>query len=250
MIECWRKNCNDCKSWTATRLISPSGSPTKLWSRMYSYKLLLSCSVTKHYAITHDRYDVLAKHKAVQDPHHVRTASRVFGRDVLQDPHLHSCLMVKSLLIPQHLQRHRLSALVIETLQHLSKAALAQQVEDLVAIANVLSTDCLVIALVVVVPTGERGLSDRVVIVRQYRPTHEVDFSELMQLLLLLLVKLLSKGSQGLCGRQRVLCLPLGPGALFPQSSPQSTRLPGCSTHKLAERLVHSPLVLGRACGV
>lgn len=58
--------------------------------------------------------------------------------------------MVEPLLIPDDLDRHKLIGLVVVALEGLPEAALANRLEDLVAVTQVILHDYLIVASVVV----------------------------------------------------------------------------------------------------
>lgn len=71
--------------------------------------------------------------------------------EILENLNFDQSLMMKSLLVPNDLDRDHLTCTVISTLQHLSKRSFPQNVNDLVTIANVVVRDEQVVASIVVV---------------------------------------------------------------------------------------------------
>lgn len=70
---------------------------------------------------------------------------------MLQDPKFDTSLVLVSLFILDDLDRHNLIGLVVQTLERLSKAALSQEVDNLVPIVNMVLHDDLVVTILVIV---------------------------------------------------------------------------------------------------
>ena len=87
--------------------------------------------------------------------HQIMLVLLVLVPQVLQNLELHQRLVVKPLLVPYHLHRHRSSHLVVVTAHHLPEATLAELVDDLepvremVALAHDVVSPFVVVAVVI-----------------------------------------------------------------------------------------------------
>ena len=100
-------------------------------------------------------YEVIAEGEALLHAHDVVDVILVVVFQVLQHLHLDSGLVVEALLVADDLHRHVFVVLVVEALQCLPEAALAEEVDDFVAVADVVVHHHLVVALFVVVAVVE-----------------------------------------------------------------------------------------------
>lgn len=98
---------------------------------------------------------MVAEVKVVQHVDDVVRVIHVLLPQLIQNAHLDQGLLVEPLLIPDDLDGHVLVRLVIERPHHLPKAALADQLENLVAIRDVVMDDLVVAAVLVVVTAVE-----------------------------------------------------------------------------------------------
>ena len=83
--------------------------------------------------------------------HQVVLVLLVLVPQVLQNLELHQRLLVKPLLVPYHLHGHRTSRLVVVTAHHLPEATLAELVDDLEPVREMVALAHHVVAAVVVV---------------------------------------------------------------------------------------------------
>ncbi len=81
---------------------------------------------------------------------HIERVVMVEVLEVLQDVHLDHALLLKALLAAYDLDRHVLLPLVVEALEHLAEAALAQRLDDLVPVRDVVLVGLQVRAVLVV----------------------------------------------------------------------------------------------------
>jgi hypothetical protein len=95
---------------------------------------------------------MLSEEHVVFDADHVALVRRVVVVQVLQDFQLHARLVLELPLVADHLDGHCLLGLVVQTLDCLSEASLAEEGEHLVAEGDVVVEDDLVVALLVVEP--------------------------------------------------------------------------------------------------
>ena len=82
--------------------------------------------------------DVVPEREVVDEVDDVVRAVGVLLPQVLQYPYLLHRLPVEPLLVPHDLQRHVLLRLVVERLEHLTEAPLAQHLDHLVAVLHVI----------------------------------------------------------------------------------------------------------------
>ena len=68
---------------------------------------------------------MLPKDLVVKDPDDVMLIRPVFLAEELEQFQLHSCLVLESLLVPDHLDGYHLLCLVVEALERLTEAARA-----------------------------------------------------------------------------------------------------------------------------
>ena len=89
----------------------------------------------------------------------VRRRGRAVLIQILKDVALDRRLLVELLLVLDDLERDRVVRLVVQRLDHLAEAALAEVADDLVAVRNVVAGDGLVVAVLVVVGRHGRELA-------------------------------------------------------------------------------------------
>ncbi len=100
---------------------------------------------------------MISKVKVLLHVHHIERVFLVQVLQVLQNVDLDHALLLKALLAPYDLHRHVLLLLVVEALEHLAEAALAQCLDDLVAVGDVVLVGLQVRAVLVVIVLGARG---------------------------------------------------------------------------------------------
>lgn len=93
---------------------------------------------------------MLAEHELLLDPNYILFVLRIIVSQLLQDFGFNKTLLVQTLLISEHFQRHCLLELVVEYLEHLAEAAFTEAIGDLEAVRNVLTFLSNVLVLVIV----------------------------------------------------------------------------------------------------
>lgn len=76
---------------------------------------------------------------------------RVLLTQLVQDAHLHQRLVMEPLLVPNNLDGHVVIRFVVQRTNDLSKAALANHLQDLVPIRDVVMDHLVITAVVIVV---------------------------------------------------------------------------------------------------
>ena len=77
---------------------------------------------------------------------------------LLQNVHLHQCLLMETLLVADDLDGHKRSGLVIHATHNLTKAAFTQHINHLIPIRQMVAKHNVVVPSVVVVPVIVRGV--------------------------------------------------------------------------------------------
>lgn len=98
---------------------------------------------------------MFSEDKVIFNPNNVIAIFLVAVVQELKDFQFHSGLILELLLVPNDLQGNHFLAFVINALQHLAETSRPKGLLDLVAIGNVVSHLCLVIAVVVIVAVVE-----------------------------------------------------------------------------------------------
>ena len=98
---------------------------------------------------------MLAEHTIIFDPNNIILVVLVMVVQIFENLQLNSCLVLEFFLISDDLDSHHLLSLVIEALDSLSKAALAEELEDLISVAQVVLEDDLVVTLIVIITVIE-----------------------------------------------------------------------------------------------
>ena len=122
--------------------------------------VLLDQLVEVHAQQLEGETDVVSEGEMVDQMDDVVSVVPILLSQVLQDPNLLICLAVESLLVPYHLQGYVLLCPMIVRLQHLTKASLSKDLEDLVAIGNVVVSDHLIRPSVIIIATVVRSTRD------------------------------------------------------------------------------------------
>ena len=122
--------------------------------------VLLDQLVEVHAQQLEGEADVVSEGEMVDQMDDVVCVVLVLLPQVLQYPNLLVGLAVESLLVPYHLQSNVLLRSVIVRLQHLPETALSEDLEDLVAIGDVVVGDHLIRPSVVVIATVVRSTGE------------------------------------------------------------------------------------------
>lgn len=112
---------------------------------------------------------------------------------IIEDLDLHQCLVMETLLIANDLDRNRFACLMVSTVQHLTKRALAQGIHDFIAESEMIAIDHLVIATFIIVAKVVDNNLRMCVLLRAPR-TDAVNLGIVENLLLLIFGQELSLG--------------------------------------------------------
>ena len=98
---------------------------------------------------------MLAEHHEVLDADDVVLVVAIVMVQVLEDAQLHASLVLELLLVADDLDRDGLASLVVQAFDCLPEAALAEELEHLVAVPEVVLEDDLIVTLLVVIAVVE-----------------------------------------------------------------------------------------------